>query len=76
MCSSDLAGHGGGDALTLQRQEDTQSQWVLTSLGPCPASSVPKASLPGAPDTIWGGLLVQGFFLPRGALTFSKYFIS
>ena len=55
-----LAGHGGGDALTLQHQEDTESQWVLTSLGPCPPSSVPKASLPGAPNTIWGDLLAPG----------------
>lgn len=85
-----LAGHCGGDALTLQCQEGGGIlRWVLRPTGPYShpgpphVPSIPKALLPRAPSRSGGNFLspsqpisAQGLLLPLEVLTFSKYFIS
>lgn len=54
-----LAGHCGGDALTLQYQEEGCVSVGPDAHRPLPTpDSVPKALLSRAPDTLWGNLLV------------------
>ena len=72
-----LAGHCGGDALTLQYQEEGCVSVGPDAHRPLPTPTQYPRLCSQGPLTLSGVIfLSQGFLLSLEALTFSKYFIS